>query len=143
MLQSGHKSRRLDFIFELFMECVKFIFYFCFSMFSLLTMNASKETWLKKWTPVCLLLHSNSFPEMIDENNNDLHSYIYIYDQIGVAVQSWLWVWVDIMAWWLSRLECLNGIQCSWVQIPLKPTFYSFFKNPSVVNTICIDSFRY
>ena len=34
----------------------------------------------------------------------------------------------------------LNGIQCSWVQIPLRPTFYNYLKNPSVVNTIRIDS---
>ena len=49
MLQSGHKSRRLDFIFDFFMECVKFIFY----------------------VDTCLLLLSNSFFEMIDANNND------------------------------------------------------------------------
>ena len=51
-LQSGHKSRYLDFIFELFIECIKFIFYFDFYISSLINMNASKETWLKKRTPV-------------------------------------------------------------------------------------------
>ena len=34
MLQSGHKSGNLDFIFELFMECVKFIFYLYFFLYS-------------------------------------------------------------------------------------------------------------
>ena len=28
----------------------------------------------------------------------------------------------------LIRLERLNGIQRLWVQIPLRPTFYSYFK---------------
>ena len=32
------------------------------------------------------------------------------------------------MAWQLSRLERLNGIQYSWVQIPLRTTFYSYFQ---------------
>ena len=30
-----------------------------------------------------------------------------------------------------SRLERLNGIQWSWVKIPLRPTFYSYFKESS------------
>ena len=47
MLQSSHNSRHLHFIFDLFMECVKFIFYFSFYMFSLLNVNVSKETSLK------------------------------------------------------------------------------------------------
>ena len=34
----------------------------------------------------------------------------------------------ELMAWWLSGLEHLNGIQWPWVQIPLRPTFYSYFK---------------
>ena len=34
-------------------------------------------------------------------------------------------------------------IQWLWVQIPLRPIFYSYFKNASVVNTIYIDWFRY
>ena len=33
MLQSGRKSRRLDFIFDSFMECVKFTYYFLFLCF--------------------------------------------------------------------------------------------------------------
>ena len=32
------------------------------------------------------------------------------------------------MAWQPSRLERLNGIHWSWVQIPLRLTFYSYFK---------------
>ena len=48
--------------------------------------------------------------------------------EIGVAVQSWLWVRLELMIWWLSRLECLNEIQSSLVQIPLRLTFYSYFK---------------
>ena len=49
-------------------------------------------------------------------------------DEIGVAGQSWLWVWVELMVWQLSLLECLKGIQWSWVQIPIRPSFYSYFK---------------
>ena len=48
-------------------------------------------------------------------------------DAIGVAVQSWLWEWVELMVWWLSWLEPLNGTQWSWVEIPLGPTYYSYF----------------
>ena len=44
-------------------------------------------------------------------------------DEIEVAVQSWLRVWVE-----LSRLERLKEIQWSCVQVSLKPTFYSYFK---------------
>ena len=62
-------------------------------------------------------------------------------DEIGVAVQTWLWVRVELMAWYLSRLEHLNRIQWSWVQISLRSTFYSYFKSLSVMNIyiyICI-----
>ena len=58
-------------------------------------------------------------------------------DEIGLAVQSWLWVRVELMAWQLSRLERLNGIQYSWVQIPIKPTFYSFLSAVAVVWRHC------
>ena len=34
----------------------------------------------------------------------------------------------ELMTWKLNRLERLNGIQWSWVQIPLRPGFYSYFK---------------
>ena len=43
----------------------------------------------------------------------------------------------------MERLEPLNGIQWSWVQIPLRSTLYGYFKNPSVTNTIFIDLFCY
>ena len=43
----------------------------------------------------------------------------------------------------LSRLECRNGLQWSLVKVPPRPPFHSYFKNPSVVNTICIDSLHY
>ena len=49
-------------------------------------------------------------------------------DEIGVVVHSWLWVRVELMTWKLCQLECLNGIQWSWVQLPLESTFYSYFK---------------
>ena len=49
-------------------------------------------------------------------------------DEIGVAVQSWLLVRVKLMALQLIWLEHLNGIQWSWVQIPVRPTFYTYFK---------------
>ena len=32
------------------------------------------------------------------------------------------------MALQLIWLEHLNGIQWSWVQIPVRPTFYTYFK---------------
>ena len=32
------------------------------------------------------------------------------------------------MVWYLSRLQRLNGIQKSWVQIPLRPPFHSYLK---------------
>ena len=50
-------------------------------------------------------------------------------DGIGIAARSWLWVWVELLAWYLSRLEHLNGIEWLWVQNPLRPTFYSYFKD--------------
>ena len=58
------------------------------------------------------------------------------WDKIGVAVQSWIWERVELIIWELSWLEHLNGIQWSWVQIPLRPTSIATSKNPSVVNTI-------
>ena len=64
-------------------------------------------------------------------------------DEIGVAVQSWLWVWGEVMAWQLSRLERLNGIQWSWAQIPLRPTFYSYFKESFNGEYHMYHSFRY
>ena len=46
--------------------------------------------------------------------------YIYIY----IHIHTYIFRRSDRM----SRLERLNGIQWSWVQIPLRPTFYSYFK---------------
>ena len=43
------------------------------------------------------------------------------------TVQIWLLAWIELKAWYLSRLERLNRIQWSWVQIPLRPTFYNYF----------------
>ena len=60
--------------------------------------------------------------------NSGKEMWHWTNDEIGVPVQSWLWVRVELMAWYLSRLESLYGIQWSWVQIPLRPTFYSYFK---------------
>ena len=49
-------------------------------------------------------------------------------DKIGVTLQCWVWVWVELIAWYVSWLEQLNWIQWLWVQIPLRPTLYSHFK---------------
>ena len=43
----------------------------------------------------------------------------------------------DLMA------QLVRASQWPWVQIPLRPTFSSYFKNLSVANTICIDSICY
>ena len=55
ILQSGHKSRCLDFIFDLFMECVNFFLLF-WLLHGLLNMNVSEESSFNY-----LLLLSNSF----------------------------------------------------------------------------------
>ena len=75
-------------------------------------------------------LNKNSMKTNVvtDEDNSRNEMWHWTNDEIGVAVQSWLWVRVELMAWKLSRLERLNGIQWSWVQVPLRPTFYSYFK---------------
>ena len=46
---------------------------------------------------------------------------LYIRYWIKSTLQSWLWGQVKLMAWELSLLERLNGIQWSWIQIPLRP----------------------
>ena len=43
----------------------------------------------------------------------------------------------------LSRLERLSGIQWSWVQIPLRPPFYSYFKESFSGEYHRYHSFRY
>ena len=55
------------------------------------------------------------------------------WDEIGVAVQSLLWERLELMVWVLSRLERLNGIQWLCHQIPIRPTFYSYFYRPSMI----------
>ena len=50
-------------------------------------------------------------------------------DESGVTVQSWLWVQVERMAQdEFSQLERLKKIKWSWVPMPLKATFYSYFQ---------------
>ena len=63
-----------------------------------------------------------------DKGNSWNETWHWTNDEIGVAVQSWFWVQVVFMAWKLSWLERLNRIQWLWVQIPLRPTFYGYFK---------------
>ena len=63
-------------------------------------------------------------------------------DEVWVAVQSWFWVPVELMAWELSRVEHLNGIQWSWVQSHTHSSIDTS-NNTSVVNTIYISSFCY
>ena len=63
-----------------------------------------------------------------DEGNSWNQTWHWTNDEIGVAVQIWHWVRVELRAWYLSWLERLNGIQWLRVQIPLRPTFYSYFK---------------
>ena len=65
---------------------------------------------------------------MTDEGNSRKEIWHWKNDEIGVAIQSWFWVGVEFMAWQFSQLERLNGIYWSWVDIPLRPTFYSYFK---------------
>ena len=62
------------------------------------------------------------------KQNSQNEMWHWTNDEIGVVVQSWLWVQVELMTWKLCQLECLNGIQWSWVQLPLESTFYSYFK---------------
>ena len=62
-----------------------------------------------------------------DEDNSRNESSNWTAGQIGVAVQCWLSVRVELMAWILTHLQHLNGIQWLLVQVPLKQTFYSFF----------------
>ena len=66
---------------------------------------------------------------MTNECNSRNETWRWTDDNIGVAVQSWLNAsWADGLIVKVSQLKRLNGIQWSWVQIPLRPTFYSYFK---------------
>ena len=75
-------------------------------------------------------MHAHTHTHTHTKANRQNETWHWTNDEIGVAVQSWLWVRAEPKAWQLSRLERLNGIQWSWVQISLRPTFYSYFKEP-------------
>ena len=93
----------------------------------------------------CDYLNKNSMKiNMVTEEGNSRNEmWHWANEEIGVAVQSWLWVRVELMAWQLSQLEHLNRIQWSWVQSHSGQLSIATSKNHSVVNTICINSFRY
>ena len=57
-----------------------------------------------------------------------LHIYTYTYMYIIWVAVSCVWVRVELMVWQLNRLEHTNRVQWTWVQIPLRETFYSYFK---------------
>ena len=65
-----------------------------------------------------------------DEGNSRNETWHWTNNEIGLGVQSSLLVRVELMAWWFRWLERLNGIQWSWFQISLSPTFYSYFEEP-------------
>ena len=69
------------------------------------------ETFLKM-TVYSILINTAT-----DESNGRNKTWHWTNDETGVAVQSWLCVRVELMAWLLSRLDRLNGIQWSLVQI--------------------------
>ena len=50
--------------------------------------------------------------------------------EFDTTVDNWLQVRVDLVAWWFTRWECVNGIQWSWVLILLWLFFYSNSKKP-------------
>ena len=78
-----------------------------------------------------------------DKSNSQNEIWHWINDKIEVAVQSWLWVWVELKVWWLSQLKHLNGVQWSWVQIPLRSTFCRHFRKSSSGEYRTICSFHY
>ena len=49
-----------------------------------------------------------------------IRQYVYMYVYVCMYVYIYIYLY-------FSRLEHLNGIQWSWVQIPLGPTFYCYF----------------
>ena len=63
-----------------------------------------------------------------------MYTYIYIYISIylclslPLSLSIYIYVYIYIERETARELERLNGIQWSWVQIPLRPTFYSYFK---------------
>ena len=49
-------------------------------------------------------------------------------NKIGVPVQSWLCVWAELIARYFNWLGRLNGTECSWVQVSLRPTVCSYIE---------------
>ena len=77
------------------------------------------------------------------ESNSRNQTWHWTNNKTVVAAKSWLWVWLEPMAWQLIRLELLNGIQWSWIQIPFRSTFYSYFKESFSGKYHMYHSFRY
>ena len=48
------------------------------------------------------------------------------WKNINLWLCKYVWVRVELVAWQLSWLEHLNGIQWLWVQIPIRINFYSY-----------------
>ena len=64
-----------------------------------------------------------------------------IMAEIVVAVQSWLQLRVELMAWYVSWLDRLNGIRSSrGFKYHAGPLSIATSKNPSVANTIYITN---
>ena len=78
-----------------------------------------------------------------NEGNSRNETCHWTNDEIWGTVKSWLWVQLDLMALQLSRVERLNGIQWSRVQIPLRPAFYSYSKESFSGEYHRYHSFRY
>ena len=78
-----------------------------------------------------------------NEDNSRNKNWRWTNDKIGVATQSMLWLRVEVMTWQISRLEHLNGIQWSRFQVPLRPTFYSYFNEYFSSEYHIYHSFRY
>ena len=75
--------------------------------------------------------------------NYFIYIYIYIYIYINYIKSNRYFLFWLSFEWSSCVIVSCCGIQWSWVQIPLRPTFYSYFKNPSVVNTIYIYIYKY
>ena len=96
-------------------------------------------------------LHSCDYPKKIsikinvgtDIDNGRNEIWHWTDDGIRMAVKNQLWVRVELATWYLSRLEHLNGIQWSWDQATLWPSFYSYFKVSFSGEDIYNSSFRY
>ena len=77
-----------------------------------------------------ILIITNSIKTNIvtDKSNSQNETWHWTNNEIEVAVQSLLWVRVELMARQLNQLQHQNRIQWWWIQIPLRPTFYSCWK---------------